>query len=257
LDLQTAFTWQKELTLGVNSDTSYMTPNPPLINDVFNRDSNKQVSSFSKPFMLVISFNYTTPKYERFGALSWITRDWNLGGVLRYQSGDVIRVPASNNAFLTQMARGPANNPALWGGGATFWNRVQGQPLLLKDPNGHNWDPNTTLVLNPAAWTDAPAGQFGTSAAYYNDYRWQRQPSESLSFGRSFPIREKATFSVRIEFQNIFNRLFLSAPSATNPAAFTTKYSNGNYSGGYGFVNAFLGAGSRPRTGQLVARINF
>src|SRR5206468_11932310 len=60
---------------------------------------------------------------------------------------------------------------------------------LFRSPNCHCFDPNTTLVLNPAAWTDAAPGQFGTAAAYYNDYRWQRQPAESLSFGRTF--REK------------------------------------------------------------------
>ena len=226
--------------------------------------SNKQLSGFSQPFVLVVSFNYTTPKFNTsssaFKTLSWITRDWRLGGVLRYQSGALIRVPASNNGLLTQLAIGAANNPALWGGGTTYWNRVPGQPLFLVDPNGHNWDATKQLVLNPAAWTDAPAGQYGTSAPYYNDYRWQRQPSESLSLGRIFALKEGsgATFQVRIELNNVFNRFFLSAPTATNPAAATFNLNPGGaLSSGYGFVNTFGGAGTRPRTGQLVARINF
>jgi hypothetical protein len=262
LDLQAAFTWQKELTLGVNSDTSYLTPNPPLINDVFDRMSNKQISSFSKPFMLVISFNYMTPKaFAGFNrALSYIVRDWSLAGVLRYQSGDVIRVPSSNGGLLYAMARGYDNNPALWGGAATFWNRVPGEPLLLVDPNNRNWDPTKQLVLNPKAWVEPAPGTFSNSAPYYNNYRWQRQPSESLSFGRNFqilPEPKNVVFSVRIEFQNIFNRMFLSAPSATNPGAFTTYYGSGALSGGYGFVNTVGGAGARPRSGQIVARIQF
>jgi hypothetical protein len=33
-------------------------------------------------------------------ALSWAVRDWNIAGVLRYQSGELLRTPASNNGSL-------------------------------------------------------------------------------------------------------------------------------------------------------------
>jgi hypothetical protein len=44
LSVAAAYTFSKELTNGANSDTSYLTPNPPLINDVFNRAQAKQLS---------------------------------------------------------------------------------------------------------------------------------------------------------------------------------------------------------------------
>jgi hypothetical protein len=264
LDLQGAFTWQKELTLGANSDTSYLTPNPPLINDVFNRAQNKQISGFSRPLALVISFNYTTPKIGRagtaFNALSWAARDWVIGGVLRYQSGSVIRSAGSNNGLLGQLDRGVTNNPALWGGGTTFQNVVAGQPFLSVNPNCHCFDPNSSLVLNPAAWSDAAPGTFGTAAPYYNNYRWQRQPAESLSFGRTFGVGRgefKGSLNVRAEFQNIFNRVFYNAPSATNPQAATFRNTAGVLTSGYGYVNTVAGAGSQPRSGQIVARFTF
>ncbi len=59
---QVAYTWQKELTNGTNSNTTYVTPSPPLINDVFNKSLDKQISGFSVPQELIIAFNYTTPK---------------------------------------------------------------------------------------------------------------------------------------------------------------------------------------------------
>jgi hypothetical protein len=272
LAVDSAFTWQKELNLGVGADTTYLTPAPNLINDVYNRNSNKQISGFSRPLLLVTSFHYTTPGLaaNRPGgkALSWVTRDWNFAGVLRYQSGEVIRSPASNNGLLGQLARGPSNNPAIWGGGTTFWNRVPGQSLLLFDPNCKCFDPTTQTVLNPAAWSDAPAGTFGTSAAYYGNYRWQRQPAESLSLGRTFELdREKRTrLDLRVEFFNVFNRLFLASPAAVgaltqpagpNPAAPTVRNPQGALTSGYGFVNTFNGNGSSPRTGQIVARFSF
>jgi hypothetical protein len=274
LTAQVAYTYQKELTNGVNSNTSYLTPNAPLINDVFDPALDKQISGFDIPQELIISFTYTTPKIaaENGGmkAVSWFARDWTLSGLFRYQSGLLLRSPPSNNNLLTDLGIGPANNPALWGGGTTFYNRVPGQPLFLVNPNSH-FDPTTQLALNPAAWKDAPLGTFGYSAPYYNDFRWQRQPAESLGFGRIFRVKEGVTLQVRAEFQNIFNRLFYSTPAdavgifglpSTNPATPTAHGGNignisGLLSGGYGFTAFENGAGAQPRSGQLIARITF
>ena len=270
LDVSGAFTWQKELTNGANSDTSYLTPNPPIVNDVTNYAINKQVSGFSRPFVLVISANYTTPKINAdsgaMKAFSWAARDWVLGSVLRYQSGVVIRSASSNNAFGAQLNRDTSqfNNPVTWGCGVGancgLQNRV-GNPLGV-DPNCHCIDPFSTLVLNPSAWQDAPGGQFGTAAPYYNNIRWQRQPAESISLGRTFRFKERANLNIRAEFYNMFNRVFLTPPSAANPGATTTR--NGNLlTGGYGFVNMVQNAITNPgyvetpRTGQIVARFQF
>src|SRR5215471_16596501 len=273
LTVDSAFTWQKELNLGVGADTSYVnSPGTNLINDIFNRYQNKELAGQSRPFVLVTSFRYSTPGFNADGkstkALSWAVRDWNIAGVLRYQSGEVLRTPASNNGLLTQLARDRTNNPAVWGGGQTYWNRAPEVNPLLFDPNCHCFDPTTQLVLNPAAWTDAPAGTFGTSAPYYNNYRWQRQPTESLSLGRTFGLAKenRIKLDVRAEFFNVFNRLFLANPTpissvtqspGPNAAAPTTRNAAGQLTGGYGFVNTFNGNGSQPRTGQIVTRISF
>ena len=271
LDVQGAFTWQKELALGVNSDTSYLTPSGAAgggsgtpVNDVFNYSQNKYLSGFSRPILLVISANYTTPKLRAdsgaLKAFSWLARDWVLGTVLRYQSGALIPVARSNNQLLAQLDRGATNNPAVWGGGSTFQN-LTGQPFLSVDPNCHCFDPTKTLALNPAAFADAPAGQFGTAAAFYTNYRWQRQPAESISLGRQFRVKERATFYIRAEFYNMFNRVFLTPPSSTNPqASTTTSAATGLLTGGYGYMNLVpgaLGYGPSPRTGQIVARFQF
>jgi hypothetical protein len=270
LNVESAFTWQKELNLGVGADTSYLgQPGVNAISDVYNRMTNKQLAGQSRPFVLVTSFRYTTPGFAAAStgmkALSWLARDWNIAGVLRYQSGEVIRTPASNNALLGQLAR--LDNPGGFGGGRTTWNAVAGASPFLFDPNCKCFDPTTQLALNPAAWTDAPAGQWGTAAPYYNSYRWQRQPAESMSLGRAFGFDKdnRVKLDVRAELFNVFNRLFLSSPTAINnganvgpnAAAATTRNSTGQLTGGYGFVNTFNGAGSQPRTGQIVARVTF
>jgi hypothetical protein len=223
----------------------------------------------------IISFDYTTPKLPgdgaTFKALSWVTKDWVVGALLRYQSGALIPVAASNNNYFNQTLRN--QNPASWGGGSTLQNRVPGQSLFLQDPNCHCFDPTTQLMLNPAAWQDAPASQFGNSAGFYNDFRWQRQPAESMSLGRIFPLAKegRVTLNIRMEFQNVFNRTFYGSPSGafgfflsgTNPTAPVQRFNSfengqpGALSGGYGFVNSVNGAGSQPRSGQIVARLIF
>jgi hypothetical protein len=282
LTSQLNYAWQKELTNGTNSNTSYVTPSPPLINDVYNKGLNKQISGFSLPQVLTLSLSYTTPKMRAensaFKTLSWAARDWTLGAGLRYSSGQILQTPPSANNFLDNMARGPANNPALWGGGYTFLNRVPGQPLFLVDPNS-KFDPTKQLAVNPAAWVEPAFGTFGASAPYFNDFRWQRQPSESIAFGREFPIGKegKYRFRIRAEFQNIFNRLFYSLPSVGSAfgspvATITTPTGHGNslsgtpglLSSGFGYVNwvnggaySNVGVGAQPRSGQVVARFEF
>ncbi len=124
-------------------------------------------------------------------------------------------------------------------------------------------DPTRALVASTSNWVDAPVGQYATTAAYYNNYRWQRQPSENFNFGRNFRIREGKNLNIRAEFQNIFNRHFYSNLSAGvstlgNPNTLAANNNPGGaLSAGFGFVNTLNGAGSRPRTGLLVARFTF
>ncbi len=48
-------------------------------------------------------------------------------------------------------------------------------------------------------------------APFYNNFRWQRFPAESVSFARNFKFDKEGRYNlqVRMEFQNIFNRTFL------------------------------------------------
>jgi hypothetical protein len=214
------------------------------INDANNRQVNKDISSFSQPLVFVPAFNYELPG---FGTNKWerlIVKGWSVGGILRYSSGLPIQVPTANNALSSVLEQG------------TFVNRVPGQPLFLKDPNCHCIDPNADFVLNPAAWAQPAAGQFGTAAAYYNDYRWARRPDEQISLGRIFRLREKLSFQVRAEFFNVFNRTFLNTPTSGNAQAITVRNAAGVPTSGFGFISSGSVA-SANRTGQLVGRIQW
>jgi hypothetical protein len=252
LDFTSGFTWQKELMMGSEAvGTGPGTSVVTAVNDVFNRPINKYLSMFSRPFTFFFAANYRTPKLNINRVLSLALRDWQLGTVLQYASGMPIIAPTAQNQLSTLLFRN------------TFANRVPGQPLFVKDLNCHCVNPSKELVLNPNAWVDPPAGQFGTSAAYYNDYRYKRRPSEAMSLGRVFRIKEKVSLSIRADFNNIFNRTQMSNPTSggtttapTNAKATTSYDKNGNLTSGFGYINTGA-VFANPRNGMIVARVQF
>ncbi len=138
----------------------------------------------------------------------------------------------------------------------TFANRVSGEPLWTADINNPNsYNPYADFVLNPKAWVDPPAGQYGVSAAYYDDYRQMRRPSESFSIGRNFRIAEGVNLSIRADFLNAFNRLVIGNPTSTNAQQTQTRSSAGETTAGFGDIDTKTGLS--PRSGMIVARLSF
>jgi hypothetical protein len=145
----------------------------------------------------------------------------------------------------------------------SYANRVPGVALFTQDLNCHCYDPNKVFVLNPAAWTQPAAGQWGAGAAYYGDYRFERRPNENMSLGRLFRIKERMQLNLRMEFSNIFNRAQIPNPTSTNAAATQVRNSAGVPTTGFGFLaTANEGAVTNTQTptsrqGTVVARFTF
>jgi hypothetical protein len=246
LDANYSLTWQKSLTQGAESEGT----GGGAINDAFNRSVNRDISQFDQPLVSILSFSYTTPRWinntSKTGKVtSYLTRDWTLTGLLQYRSGLPIQAPTATTNLAAYLFQN------------TFVDRVPGVNPFLQDLNCHCIDPNKTLVLNPAAWVNPPVGQFGTAAAYYNDYRQQRRPTENIGVGRIFRVKERVSLNLRAEFTNIFNRTELSNPTSSNYLLAPTKNAaTGAYTGGFGYIPVQTNFGL-PRNGTIVARITF
>lgn len=248
LSLTSAYTWQRQLATAPDIAPTAATTGGQVTNDVFNRSNNKYLSGFDQPQVINISANYTVPKANLgsnvgMKAVSWGLRDWTLGAFVNYASGLPIPSPTSQNALATLLFRG------------TYANRVSGQSPFTQDLNCHCFDPNKEFTLNPAAWAQPAAGQWGTSAAYYTDYRYQRRPTENMAFGRVFRINERANVNIRLEFNNIFNRTQQVNPVSANALA-TQTTTAGKTSAGFGWINT-ASVVNPPRNGTLVARLTF
>ena len=93
----------------------------------------------------------------------------------------------------------------------------------------------------------------------------QRRPVISGGIGKAFRIRERLSFSVRAEFFNLFNmEESLANPSTGSPQNPPTRSNQGLLTGGFGYLN-YTGISANsvssslptPRTGQIVARVDF
>jgi hypothetical protein len=251
LDLTAAYTYQNETSLGAVSGTSYGSNyNLGLINDAYSRPTNKSIASNSQPQVFNTAFSYRTPAWGENRILRTAIRDWTFGAFLRYASGYPIPSPYGQNGLNSILLRSLPGSST-----GTFFNRVAGQPLFLKSLNCHCISPFSQLSLNPAAWSDPAPGQFSTGPIYYNDYRYQRRPTESLSLGRLVPIREGMSFELRMQFLNAFNRAEMADPNGTN-ALQTPVYKSGILQSGFGWSNPSTPYGP-PRQGQLTARFRF
>ena len=235
LAVTSSFTWSKNLALGSDAGAT---------NNVYNLQNDKSISTFDMPLVLAVGFNYRIPAPVTNHMLKSALSDWTFGGIVRYASGLPIPVPASQNALSSLTFQN------------TLANRVPGQPLFLKNLNCGCIDPNQDFVLNPNAWSQPAAGQWGTAAAFYSDYRYQRRPEEQISLGRTFRIREHLSFQLRGEFFNIFNRVEMNNPTATNSLATPTRTPQGQPTSGFGYIST-ASTFSGPRNGQLVGRIQW
>lgn len=268
------YTWAKSLSLLTSPD-------------VFNRQLGKTYTNTlggaqDVPQQFRITAQYVVPsmKNNGWGFLSnkyvaYALADWGLGAYVSYQSAPALARPTSTsptpiNQFL---GRGPGSaqlkkdafgeymNPF-----SVDWYDYDGNhhtdPL---DINCHCYDPTKTQVFNPNAWENIPDGQWGAQQDGLRFYRGIRQPQENANFSRNFRFGREARFNlnVRVEFNNIFNRMILPQPSAGvafGPAPIritdTSNPNYGLYSGGFGTFNVLGGIGNQ-RTGTFVGRFTF
>jgi hypothetical protein len=261
------YTWSKTLAL-------ISTPDP------FNRNLGKNLSPFDLPHQFRLTAQYEVPLIHsslpvlKNKAVAYALSGWSTGWSLSYQSAPLVGLPTSAGTVpisnFVNYGPGPAQlipGVSPW---SVDWTDLKGvhhtDPL---DINCHCFDPTTTQVLNPKAWTNAPNGQFAPNQSSIRSFRGLRIPVENANFGRDFRIKERYSLNIRVEFTNIFNRLqlptsttFPGAVNLGNFAAAPTKFgagaNAGAYSGGFGTILPPLtGAVTGQRAGTLVARFTF
>lgn len=276
--LQLSFTKRFSHGLTANANYTY-SKNLALIGtpDPFNRNLGKTLSPYDLPHQFRLSAQYEVPRFTS-GILSnkvlgHIVSGWGTGWYLSYQSAALVGLPTSSGGAPISNFLGYGPGPAQLIPGmspwSVNWTDLSGQhhttPL---DINCHCFDPTTTQVLNPAAFTNIPDGQFAANESSMRSFRGFRYPAENANFSRNFRIKERYVLQIRAEFTNIFNRVQFPIPGgqtgainlgnfATAPTRFTSGPNKGLYSGGFGTIVPETTGAVNPRAGTLVARFTF
>src|SRR5580658_6241697 len=190
--LQLTFTKRYSHGLILNANYTY-SKNLALIGtpDPFNRNLGKTLSPYDIPHQLRISTQYEVPRFTSgiFSnkTLSYVVSGWGTGWYLNYQSASLVGLPTSSGAAPISNFLGYGPGPAQLIPGMSPWSvdwydnngKHHTTPL---DINCHCFDPTTTQVLNPAAFTNVPDGQFAANESIPN-IRGFRIPQENANFG--------------------------------------------------------------------------
>jgi len=168
--------------------------------DAFNRKLERDVSSGDIPRVFSAGWIFELPRWHRISG-------WQLGGLVRIQSGDAVPVTQATN-----------NLSALG--------------YAVQRPN-RTGDPNAYAVRSASAWFDKAAftgaGLFTIGNSSRNPVRGPGLQNADLMLGKTFRLSEKISFEFRAEVFNLSNTPPLNDPNGSfGSAAFGTITSAGN-----------------------------
>ena len=221
LTLLAFVTWMKNMS---TLETDQYTPVRPIV-----------YSGDSPPFSFVVNASYELPfgPNKRFlksnnPLLKWVASGWNLAGYARYSSGDAESFTVSNNLSVL-------------GYGGKFANYVPNVAIFgVTDPRDFN--PAVNKYFAPVgAFVVPPTYQFGNIAPVLDWVRAWWQKSESVSLGKSFPIKERLHAQFRMDVNNPFNFVRWGDPNTSITSA------------NYGVVSS----AADPRKIQLYLAVQF
>ena len=246
--------------------------------DVFNWSLGKGFSNNDQPHQFRFSAQYQLPEFRKSNVqmlrnpiVAAAISGWGFGMLLQYQSADRLNRPNSAGALPISnwLGRGPGSTQ---NGAAQLKLDADGKPMnpwsvnwtdldgnKRTDPldiNCHCFDPTKTQVLNPAAWTNIPDGQWANDFSAIRSFRGLRYPNEAINISRNFIIKEGISLNIRVEFQNAFNRIRLPQPTVAANFSATPTTANGLYTGGFGTIVPISGT-SGARTGLFIGRLTF
>ncbi len=262
LSLQASFTWAKTLT-----DADSLLPNTSnggsaQIQNPYGLGQEKALSTQDVPYTFTAAYLYELPfgKGKRFlqnRFASAIVGGWQLGGVLRYQSGVPLSfgcasgIPGFDNCIRFNRTGGPLLSSSVLNGTFnpftdTYFNGVcsyLGQTGCgFADPNTEFVSANSTETVQQARGGAYVLGNLPRTTPdafgphYYN---------EDFSIIRNFHMFESATLQIKGELLNAFNRHIFAVADTIDA---------GPYDRNFGLVNSTI---DQPRVVQFTMRLNF
>jgi hypothetical protein len=168
--------------------------------DAFNRKLERDVSSGDIPQVFSAGWVYQVPRW-------WKISSWQIGGLLRIQSGDAVPLTQATNTL------------SAFGYAVQRPNRA-GNPNSFANRSASQW-------FDKSAFSAAP--QFGIGNSSRNPVRGPGLQGADLMIGKTFRVSERVNLEFRAEVFNVSNTAPLNDPNGSfGSAAFGTIASAGN-----------------------------
>jgi len=242
LSLQASYTWEKNLTDADSAIPGNVTGQP--VQNPANLHQEKALSAEDLPQTFVVAPLYQLPfgpgqKYLTHGSTSYFAGGWEVGGILRYESGQPISfccatsIPGWDNSI--RYSRNPTQSLA-----SAAYRAGQLNPFIASQDSYFNpaafIDPNSTAVRGTGPYT------FGNIPRVTGEVRSQNFYNEDISIWKTTPIHRGVLFIFKAELLNAFNRHQFAVPD-TNPT-----------DSSFGIPTSTV---SNPRNIQFTGRISF
>jgi hypothetical protein len=212
--------------------------------DFYNLDADYSTTQFHYPQDLKFTWMYDLPfgpggKWVNDGIGAHILGGWTISAIMRYRSGDPLRI-----------GFGGYDGDALWNSGMRANEDLYGDAQSFSVNESDLDTTNGTQYLNPEAFSEPPVTDrrvpiaMGTATRWLGDTRGFALLQEDFSIIKqtSLGFREGANMELRADIVNLFNRNSLSNPNT------------GISGSSFGKVFGKRGA---PRTIQVGLRINW
>lgn len=255
MNLQVSYTWSKNFT---DADSIVLNTNSlSAIQDPTDLKGEKAVSTQDLPNVFVTSFIQELPfgrnrAFLNHGPASYLAGGWQVGAVLRYQSGTPISfgcassIPGWDNCIRYNQRTGSSFRSAASRRGVVNPFSVSSRGA---DPNSNSLfnlnvtrDPVNGAFIDPNASRNGGAYQLGTLRRVETELRLNGFKNEDFSIIKNTPITEKLDLQLKFEMLNAFNRHAFGLPSTTPTDTL------------FGVPTTTL---TTPRNSQITARIRF
>jgi len=236
-----AYTISKTLT---DTDTALYYPSNSVVQDFYNRKSEKSLAIFDYPQTFKLTWIYALPfgRGQRWlhssGIGDRLFSGWQLTAIQNYTSGDPLTIYSSLGTVITPGIRGDVV------GGVPQTVALKGLDVI-----------NGTPMLNPNAFVDPPSSpingyplQVGNTSRTLPSVRGPGHEGESFGIVKDTKINERMTFQIRADMFNVLNRTGRGDPD--------TSLGDG-YPANGGTFGLILYPMNGPRIVQFAARLNF
>ena len=213
-----AYTFSKTLT---DTDSALYASGSQIVQDFYNRRSEKAIASFDFPHVVKLTWIYELPfgpgrKWlNSRGGLDRLVSGWQVTAIQNYSSGNPLVIFDSSISAGIQMNGIRAD-------------LVPGVPQTVPT---HGLDlANGTQYLNPLAFTDPPLSPVnafalrpGNSPGFLPHTRGPRHSNEDFGIIKNTHLTERTSLQFRADMFNVFNRVGLGNPDtdlADGPGTF-------------------------------------